>query len=265
MSPAVEIAVADLAGLRIAARHGADRVELCTDLDRGGVTAPADLIAACAEEAARLVAAREAKPGFGVHALIRSRAGAGDFREVPGEFVCDGEDVATMALQAEAAVHAGAHGVVLGALTPEGRVDRAAVETIRDAALTAATASLRGLTLTFHRALDAMPSDADRIAAIDELLGLGFHRALSSGGAACAADGAECLAAMVEAADDLLEVCAGGGIRPAHIPALVSATGVAGIHLSARRRSPLRPGEDDPGTDTDPAVVQAAVDAAGEQ
>ena len=38
MSIAVEIAVEDLAGLEVAAHAGADRVELCVDLARGGLT-----------------------------------------------------------------------------------------------------------------------------------------------------------------------------------------------------------------------------------
>jgi copper homeostasis protein len=66
---------------------------------------------------------------------------------------------------------------------------------------------------------------------------------------------------MVRAADDLVDVCAGGGIRPVHVPDLVRATGVPDIHLSARSASAAGA---DAATATDPAVVQAAVDAAGE-
>lgn len=40
MSVAVEIAIEDLAGLEVAALAGADRVELCVDLARGGLTRP---------------------------------------------------------------------------------------------------------------------------------------------------------------------------------------------------------------------------------
>lgn len=263
MSAAVEIAVQDVAGLEVAAHGGADRVELCMDLDRGGITPPTELVEACARRARDLVEAHDAKPHFDVHVLIRSRAGEGDFREVPGEFVYTADEVASMATQAADAVTAGAAGVVIGALTEDRTLDVPAIERIRDGALGAATAAMRGVTLTCHRAVDALPDTRARTAAVTTLLRLGVHRILTSGGAAAAPDGTDDLARMVQAADGLVDICAGGGVRPVHIPELVRSTGVADVHLSARRRSPLLPGEDAPATVTDPAVVQAAVDAAG--
>lgn len=258
MSVAVEIAVQDLAGLRTAALAGADRVELCTDLARGGLTPDAALVERCVAEAARLREARDAKPHFDVHVLVRCRAGEGDLREDPAEFVFDEQEVSRMAEQAAAAVSAGAAGVVIGALTPQRTLNIAALETLRDAALGAGSAALRGVVLTCHRAVDALVDDDAREEAVTTLLGLGFHRVLSSGGAASAPEGAACLARMVRAADDLIDVCAGAGIRPVDIPALVRGTSVPDIHLSARRPA------DGGAIITDPAVVQAAVDAAGE-
>ena len=69
---------------------------------------------------------------------------------------------------------------------------------------------------------------------------------------------------MVDAAEDLVEICAGGGVRPADVADLVRRSGVGSVHLSARRRpgAPVEP--DAPETLTDPAIVAAAVDAAGE-
>lgn len=264
MSVAVEIAVEDLAGLEVAAQAGADRVELCIDLARGGLTPPQDLVEQCARRAAVLVAARDAKPHFDVHVLIRSRAERGDFLEHPEEFAYTAEEVALMARQAAESVSAGAAGVVLGALTPQGALDLSALETVRDGALGAGSDALRGVTLTVHRALDVLPGRAEREEAMRTLLGLGVHRVLSSGGQARALAGAEDLAAMVTAADGLIDVCAGGGVRPADIGDLVRRTGVGDVHLSARRRDggPVEAGA--PETRTDPAIVAAAVDAAGE-
>ncbi|MGP9537677.1 copper homeostasis protein CutC [Brachybacterium sp. AOP43-C2-M15] len=264
MSVAVEIAVEDLAGLEVAAQAGADRVELCTDLSRGGLTPSPDLVEQCARRAAALVAARDAKPRFDVHVLIRSRAERGDFLDHPQEFAYSTEEIALMARQAAESVGAGAAGVVLGALTPSGELDLPAIETIRDGALGAGSDALRGVTLTVHRALDAMATRADRVEAMRTLLGLGIHRVLSSGGAARALDGAEDLAAMVEASEDLMDVCAGGGVRPADVVDLVRRTGVGDLHLSASRRAGAPVEADAPETRTDPAIVAAAVDAAGE-
>jgi copper homeostasis protein len=264
MSVAVEIAVEDLAGLRTAAHAGADRVELCSDLTRGGLTPSVELIAASTAEAARLREARDAKPAFDVHVLIRSRAGEGDLRTREGEFVYAPEEIELMAEQAAAAVDAGAAGVVLGALTPERTLDVPALEALRDAALRAGSRELRGVHLTCHRAVDALPDDEARDGAVETLLGLGFHRVLSSGGAASAPEGTASLASMVRAADGLIDICAGAGIRPVDVPELVRSTGVRDIHLSARRRADASVGADEPRPSTDPAVVQAVVDAAGE-
>ncbi|WP_193104826.1 copper homeostasis protein CutC [Brachybacterium sp. FME24] len=263
MSLAVEIAVQDLAGLEAAALGGADRVELCVDLARGGVTPPVDLVEQCVQRAATLVAARDAKPHFDVHVLIRSRAGDGDFLDRPEEFAYLPEEIELMARQAGDTVAAGAAGVVIGALTPAGSLDIPAIETIRDSALRSAQTALRGITLTCHRAVDALAGREERAEAMRTLLGLGFHRVLSSGGAARALDGTDDLGAMVDAAEGFLDVCAGGGVRPADLADLAHRSGVTDVHLSARRRpgAPVEPGA--PDTETDPAIVAAAVDAAG--
>lgn len=263
MSIRVEIAVQDEAGLEVAARAGAHRVELCVDLARGGVTPPAELVERCAHRAAALVRSQEARPHFDVHVLIRPRADAEDFLGLPAEFAFTAEEIALMAEQAARTVSAGAAGVVIGALTAEGDLDVSALEQVRDAALTAGSHELRSVTLTAHRAVDAMPSTERRVEAARALLGLGFHRVLSSGGAARALDGAADLAAMADATEGLLDVCAGGGVRPVDIADLVRRTGVADVHLSARRTPGQAREADAPTTDTDPAIAAAAVDAAG--
>ncbi|ASK66494.1 copper resistance protein [Brachybacterium avium] len=262
MSVAVEIAVEDLAGLEVAAQAGADRVELCVDLARGGLTPPATLVQECTARAAALAGARDAKPHFDVHVLIRCRAEHGDFLDRPEEFAYSADEISLMARQAEESVAAGAAGVVIGALTEDGELDLPAIEAIRDGALSAGSSAMRGVTLTVHRAVDALADRSRREDAARTLLGLGIHRMLTSGGASRALDGAEDLGAMVDAAQGLLDICAGGGVRPADIGDLVRRTGVADVHLSARRR-PGAPVEDGaPKTCTDPAIVAAAVDAA---
>lgn len=262
MTVAVEIAVQDLAGLEVAAAAGASRVELCSDLSRGGITPPAELVTACAQRAAELLREGRARPGFGVHVLVRPAAGEGDFRSRPEEFVYSQEEAALMARSAAALVGCGAAGIVTGALTADGRsLDREVMGRIADTALTAAQAQARSIELTCHRCLDALPDAAARTDAIPELLALGFHRALTSGGAARAIEGSADIASMVAAADGLVDVMAGGGVRPADIGPLVQATGVRDVHLSARL--PSGRAADTPDTETDPAVAAAAVDAAG--
>ncbi len=233
MSPALEVAVQDPAGALVAREAGADRVELCSALELGGLTPSVALIGAVAQT------------GVPVHVLVRPRGGG--FRYTATE-------VSLMVQDIEAAVDAGAAGVVVGALTADGRLDRHALDALRDAA--------EGLEVTAHRCVDVL---ADPAGAVAELADLGFARVLTSGGAATAADGVAVLERMVAAADGRLEVMAGGGILPGHVTPLVQA-GVAALHLSARRRvhdaGPAGPGGGPGGYDvTDPSAVQAVAAA----
>ncbi|SES32047.1 copper homeostasis protein CutC [Streptomyces qinglanensis] len=247
--PALEIAVTSPAGARIAREHGADRVELCTGLELGGLTPSAALVEAAAEA------------GPPVHVLVRCR---------PGDFVHDAEEVALMAAEVRSAVASGAAGVVIGALTARGALDVPVLAALAEAA----HAADRPVEVTLHRAVD---QTADPVAAAALLPGLGLTRVLTSGGAATAAEGAGVIAAMAAAADGV-EVMAGGGVRPGTVAELLAA-GAAAVHLSAKTRAaPRRGGRWVPlgaaGTSaaedghfvTDPALVaeaRRALDAAG--
>ncbi|GIT79448.1 copper homeostasis protein CutC [Leifsonia sp. LS1] len=240
--PAVEIAVQDVPGVRIALAEGADRVELCSALGLGGLTPSAGVLRAAVE------AAEEASRAGFVHVLVRPRGGG---------FVYDEDELATTVADIRFAREVGASGVVVGALDEAGRVDRPAVERF--------VAAADGLEVTFHRALDIV---ADPMSALEALSGLGVTRVLSSGGAPRSIEGVEVLTALVERGEGRVQVMAGGGVRVEDIPALAAA-GVAAVHLSARdtvQGAPSGPGGGDAAYDiTDPTTVRAAVAAAESQ
>lgn len=232
----VEIAVQDAAGARVAVAAGADRVELCSALEVGGLTASLGAL----ERVCEAVGAAY------VNVLVRPR---------PGGFVYTGEEVDVVCRDIRAAAARGVGGVVVGALTPAGDLDRDTVRRWIDAA---------GPTpVVFHRAIDASP-DPDRV--FDALVDERIARVLTSGSAVRSVDGIPRLQGYLARAGAGLEVMAGGGVRPDDIAALVAA-GVASVHLSARRRAshggPSGPGGGDgEGFDvTDPAIVEAAVAA----
>ena len=231
-SAALEIAVTGVDGVRVASRGGADRVELCSALDLGGLTPSLGLV-----DAAVAV-------GLPVHVLVRPRAGG---------VVFTATEVEVMVRDIEHLVDAGVAGVVIGVLTAERTLDRHAVKSLVRAA--------EGREVTFHRALDVV---LDPVSALAELADLGVRRVLSSGGATRAIDGFAVLESLVAAADGL-EVIAGGGVDVEDIPLLLEA-GVDAVHLSASMlvgdAGPAGPGGAPPRYDaTDPDVVARAVAA----
>jgi len=158
----LEVAVDDPAGLRAAVEGGADRIELCSALDVGGLTPSAGLM--------RLAAGC----GLPVLAMIRPRSGG---------FCYDGDELAVMASDIAAARMTGLAGVVLGALTPELRLDLPAMEGLMRRAA--------GLEVTLHRAFDLIDNWRE---AVDQAVALGVNRILTVGRGAlgpgrCGADG----------------------------------------------------------------------------
>ncbi len=205
----LEIAVTGADDAGIAAEEGADRIELCSALELGGITPTQGLMeAACETVAGRL----------GVHPLIRCR---------PGSFSYTPSEVDTMARDIRHLVRQGARGVVVGALAADGGIDLAAARKWMEAAREVDGA----VQLTFHRAID---SGRDVLEAVDALVELGFDGVLSSGGAPTVAEGASVLRRMVARTAGSLEVMAGGGLTVSDIAAARS-WGVAAVHLSAKR------------------------------
>ncbi|MFF1877459.1 copper homeostasis protein CutC [Leifsonia sp. NPDC058230] len=235
---AVEIAVQDPAGVRVALDASVDRIELCSALSTGGLTPSAGLIAAAVAQAE----AAE-RPGF-VHVLVRPRGGG---------FVYTPEELDVTIADIRGAVAVGAGGVVIGALDASGAIDVDATARLIEAA--------DGVDVTFHRAMDAV---ADPLGALETLVGLGITRILSSGGEARSVDGVGMLAALAAEASGRIQVMAGGGVRVVDLQA-IAATGVDAVHLSARATvtgTISGPGGGDDSYDvTSPDVVREAVAA----
>jgi copper homeostasis protein len=201
VSAILEICVDDAAGVDAAVAGGADRIELCSALELGGLTPSAALL----DHALRT--------GCPIHMMVRPRGGG---------FVYGQDDLALMIEEIGTAVAHGAAGVVVGALRPDGELDREALARFRDAA--------RDATIVLHRAIDLVP---DPVAAVREAAALGYDKILSSGGAPTAIDGMATLAAMVAAAGEPLPIIAGSGVKPDNVARIIAATGVREVHGSA--------------------------------
>lgn len=167
--PLVEICAPSVERAREAFALGADRVELCRDIDCGGLT-PTD------EDMAAI-------PFLSgpVHVLIRVR---------PGDFVYGQEGIQAMLASIDKAAMSRAAGVVVGALTPEGGIDMAASKALIN------RARAHGLSVTFHRAIDEA---ADYLQAYEAVCTLGIDRILTSGGKPTAYEGRFRLAELLKA------------------------------------------------------------------
>lgn len=115
---------------------------------------------------------------------------------------------------------AGADGVVVGVLSPNGSIDAAWTRRLVEAA--------RPMPVTFHRAFDGT---ADLETSLELLAGLGITRILTSGGAATAMEGRERLRRLTAQARGRIGVLPGGGIRATNAGAIALVTGASELHV----------------------------------
>ena len=198
----VESCCPSLEAVRRAVQAGAGRIELCEDLSCGGVTPSEELIRASLAVAGQIP----------VNVLVRPRA---------GDFVYSRDEVRQMLDSIAICKQLGVNGVVVGALTQEGKVD---AETMR-LLLTRA----RPLAVTFHRAFDVCQDPASEL---EELIGLGIERLLTSGHCANAFEGRFALKRLVEQAAGRIVIMPGCGITPSNLAEIASVTGASEFHGS---------------------------------
>ena len=180
---------------------GADRIELCAQLEAGGITPSAATI--------KMTAAQLHIP---IYILIRPRS---------GNFLYDAYDFAVMKEDILMAKSLGASGMVLGLLTADGDVD---VE--RTSALVQLA---RPMKVTFHRAFDRARNP---LTALEDVIKTGADRSLTSGQAASAYLGMDLLKDLMAQAGDRITILAGAGINPKNVLEIIKGTGVTEVHAS---------------------------------
>ena len=202
---AFEICVDTAESLRAAAPF-ADRIELCSGLDVGGLTPDYGLMSLAAES------------GIETHVLIRGRS---------GDFAMQADDLSVACASIQMVRQLGLKGVVIGA-ERNGHLDLDGLGRLVEAA--------DGLDLTLHRVIDVVD---DPFATLEAAVALGFKRVLTSGGAATAPQGLVGLQRLQHASEGRIEIMAGGGIRSGNLPQLLAETTVTSIHASCSKTLPL--------------------------
>lgn len=188
---------------RYAEEHGASRIELCEQLEVGGVTPSRELLEA-------VIAA----VGIPVNVLVRPRG---------GDFHFNASEVQQMLDDIRACQQAGAHGVVIGALDADGHIDMPTMRKL------VSEARQCGLSITFHRAFDVC---ADPLEAFEQIISLGCDRLLTSGHEADAYTGRFLIAELVRRASGRIVVMAGCGVRPSNIDEISRVSEAPEYHAS---------------------------------
>lgn len=199
----VEICAQSITSALIAQEGGADRIELCSALEVGGLT----------PSYATLVEAKK-RLTLNIAVLIRPRAG--DFFYSDLEYEIIKKDIAFCK-------ELGVQGVVVGVLKQNKELDVERMKELLELA--------RPMQVACHRAFDQTP---DGFKAMQQLIDLGYDRILTCGQAENVYAGKEKLKQLVEQADGRIAIMPGNGVTLDNIAEIVNVTQVKDIHLTAK-------------------------------
>ncbi len=200
-----EICASNIQSALTAQRAGAQRIELCSALDAGGLTPSIGLIRAAISALS-----------IPVHVLIRPRE---------GNFCYTDLELEIMVADIRHCLQAGAAGVVVGALTETHELDLPKMIAMKSAAGT--------MQITCHRAFDFTANTAN---ALEQLIGMGYDRVLSSGQAASAYEGLFMLQKIVYQAKGRITVMPGAGINEENIHAIAAVSMAHDFHFTGKKK-----------------------------
>ena len=199
----LEVCVDTVQAAVIAESAGADRIELCSALDLGGVTPSGPLVSAV-------------RRSIQLPLIVLIRARAGDF--LFSDLECE-----LMIQEAVQAIELGADGIAIGALF--GTMD------LNLAFLQAVANALPKSQLVMHRAFDQI---REPLLGMEQLIEMGFTRILSSGGPALAIEGIPCLRGLIESSKRRIEILPAGGVMPSNAKEILTRSGATQLHGSFR-------------------------------
>lgn len=200
----LEICAYNIQSALIAEKAGANRVELCASAPEGGIT----------PSAGALRTARELL-SIQLYPIIRPRG---------GDFLYDQHEWAIMKQDIFLCKSIGCEGISTGVQLADGNIDTDGMKRIVEWAYP--------MEVTCHRVFDSTP---DAFRSLEELIGCGCERILTSGQAPAAPEGAAMLAKLVEQASGQIIIMPGAGVRASNIRALRDATNAVEFHTSAKK------------------------------
>jgi copper homeostasis protein len=202
-TPLLEICAYGINSAMAAEEGGADRVELCDNMQEGGTTPSYGTISQARK-----------RLSIPVFPIIRPRGG--DFLYNKYEFDIMKEDI-------RMCKSLGCEGVVFGILLPDGQVDVDRCSQLMELA--------QGMEVTFHRAFD---HTSDPQKALEDIIGLRCHRMLTSGQHPTALGGTTLLRNLVKQAGNRITIMPGSGINEHNIIELMISTHAKEFHGSLK-------------------------------
>jgi copper homeostasis protein len=214
MNYIIEIATSDFLTTKSAVEGGADRIELCANLAEGGTTPSYAHIKKCRETFE-----------IALFPIIRPRG---------GDFLYNKDEFEIMKNDIKLSKDLGCEGIVIGLLNMDGTIDMTRTSELIDIAYP--------LDVTFHRAFDRCK---DPLVALEELIGIGCQRILTSGQQPSVASqelvvnskAVELIAELNRVADDRIIIMPGSGVRKENIKMLAEKTGCIEFHSSLRSKA----------------------------
>lgn len=202
----LEVCASSVSSAKVAERAGAPRIELCRRLELGGLTPAREDIAECVRD-------------LSLQAFVLIRPRAGDFCYTEEEFAQIVDDI-------RYCKRIGVAGVVVGFLNEDG--------TICESQSRRAVEEAWPMPVTFHRAFDRCTNWPR---ALEQIIGMGYSRILTSGQQATAEEGLETLKAIVKQASGRIAILAGSGINADNVRRIICKTGVSEVHGSCKTNS----------------------------
>ena len=198
----LEIACFNLKSAIIAQENGADRVELCAEMKKGGTTPDFEI-------------AKQARKELNIDLNVMIRPRGGDFAYTNVEFEqMKSEIIAFKKLNVD--------GFVFGILDKDGNVNKEQNSEL--------VALADPVPCTFHRAFDVVNNVYQSLETVIEC---GFKTILTSGQELNVVEGIEVLAELVVKANGRITIMPGGGLRSTNIGLLKEKTNASFYHSSA--------------------------------
>ncbi len=200
----LEICASSLQSAINAQTGGAQRIELCCNLEQGGLTPSHGTI-----KLARQALSIE------IFVLIRPRAGDFTYTEI---------ELSQMQTDILFCKSIGIDGVVFGVLDAQNEIDIERNKQLIEVA--------KPMQTTFHRAFDCLKKP---LQGLEQVIGLGYDRILTSGLAPTAVEGQFLLKELIAQAQNRIMILPGSGLNSQNISDFLAFTEAKEIHASAKK------------------------------